>query len=83
MLNKVKKARALRKRVKHEKARLRARGRKSKRTRYILMTITGLEKETIERIKANAKANHLSVSKYVNRLLSKAVKEWNTKEEQS
>lgn len=77
--NEIEKEHAKNKRVRKEKARLRKRGKK-KKSRFVWMTITGLEFETISKLRLMAKENHTSVSKLLPKLLSKYIKEVNNVE---
>lgn len=70
------KARRHRKRVKLEKARLRRRGKKSKRTEYVTMHIDwdSLAEQTKAYLTARAKKEHCSVSKVVSKVLKECLK---------
>ena len=73
--NKIIKERALRKRVRREKARLRRRTHKHKRTQYIIIHINGLELEKINKLRELAKQRHCSINTLITRLLTKAMRE--------
>nr|DAT66098.1 MAG TPA: plasmid partition protein ParG-helix-helix, dimer, DNA binding, CELL [Caudoviricetes sp.] len=70
---KITKAHQLRKRVKLEKARLRRRNRKAKtEVKYpCVITLTGMDEETISKLKAYAKKRHMQVSKCLRMILRK------------
>lgn len=73
------KARRHRKRVKLEKARLRRRGKKSKRTEYVTMYIDwdSLAEQTRVYLTARAKKEHCSVSKVIRKILKEyLMKDW-------
>ena len=72
---KIEKEHAKNKRVRKEKARLRNRSKK-KKSRFILMTITGLEFETMRKLREMAKEQHLSVSKLLPKILSRYVRQY-------
>ena len=71
---KIEKEHAKNKRVRKEKARLRKRGKK-KKSRFVWMTISGLEFETVSKLRLMAKEHHTSVSKLTSKLLSRYIKE--------
>ena len=67
---KINKAHELRKRVKLEKARLRRRGKKKTEVKYpCVITLTGMNEETISKLKAYAKKRHMQVSKCLRMIL--------------
>ena len=70
---KINKAHQLRKRVKLEKARLRRRSKKNKtEVKYpCVITLTGLDEETISNLKVYAKKRHMQVSKCLRMILRK------------
>ena len=70
---KITKAHQLRKRVKLEKARLRRRNRKTKTEvkSPCVITLTGMDEETISKLKAYAKKRHMQVSKCLRMILRK------------
>lgn len=72
---KILKERLKNKRIRKEKARLRNRTKKHKRREYVIMTINGLELETLTKLRLMAKQRHTSLQKLISKLLSKQMKE--------
>jgi len=72
----IKKARDLRKRIKLEKARLRARRIKPRKKRYVWVTVNGLSVETMNRLKEMAQKHGMSIEKYAEKLIRRGIKEW-------
>lgn len=73
-IKRVLKDRIKRKRIKKENQRLRNR-KKKRKSRFILMTINGIELETINKLRRLAKSKNISISKLIPRLLSKYMRE--------
>lgn len=73
-IKRVLKDRTKRKRIKKENQRLRNR-KKKKKSRFIWITLSGIELETINKLRRIAKSKNISVSKLIPRLLSKYMRE--------
>lgn len=70
------KRRAHRKKVRTEKRRLWARAKKPRPKKWVLIELTGLEVETINKLRAYAKEHHISVNKAITKVLNKYREEY-------
>ena len=64
-----------RKLIKKEKQRLRVK--KHKRTKYVIIQVTGLEVEIIDKLRVMAKQKHISVSKLISKLVKQYMETYN------
>lgn len=68
--------RAQRKRVRAEKQRLRRRSRKHTPRKWVYMTLTFMELETIEALRKYAREHKMSINKVISKALAIAMKRW-------
>jgi hypothetical protein len=62
--------------VRKQKQLVRRRNHKHKPKKYVIMQLTGLEWETIQKLRDYAKRHHTSVNKAISKILSKFMKEY-------